>query len=178
MNTLDKSVMKLSVLSYCPPISLHLVLDHEESVRAIEQHHAPALEYISWPGTIKVDLDDFPELAPIRVQLDELLARYGIPLRLILGHDSDSNLALWIEPGGPTLLSWEDCWRYFFADAEPLSADLHIPGRLTWPPRDANLDIADRSDEPPMPDFNLDVPRDRLCAACGAVALERTRDDQ
>ncbi len=78
---------------------------------------------------VPVDLDDIPELAPVRAQLDALLARYGVPLDVFLGFEPDFNLALWIEPGGKALLSWRYCGRYFFDGAEPLGANLRIPDR-------------------------------------------------
>ncbi len=81
---------------------------------------------------LPVDLDDIPELAPVRAQLDALLARYGVPLDVFLGFEPDFNLALWIEPSGKALLSWRYCGDYFFDGAQLLGADLHIPERARF----------------------------------------------
>ncbi len=123
--------MKLYVFDVWPDCVYLLSHHDEKSAEAIE-HRAAALGLARGEKSeVEVDLDDIPELAPIRAQLDELIARYRIPLNLCLGDETYLNLALEIEPGGKTLLSWQYSGHYFFDAAEPLGADLSFPEWLT-----------------------------------------------
>ena len=69
--------------------------------------------------------DDLPELGPLVGTLARLSRTVPVPLDVFLdSKEEDFNLALWIEPGSPWLLSWRYCGRDFFLGAHPLGAEV------------------------------------------------------
>lgn len=79
--------------------------------------------------------DELPELGPLVGTLDRLSRTVPVPLDVFLdSKQEDFNLALWVEPGRPWLLSWRFCGRDFFGGAHPLESTTTKPSTTRAPP--------------------------------------------
>lgn len=92
---------------------MDLALDHEMSAAA---ERLLPFEDSDYGSIVRcIDPADLPEMAAYRPILDDLLAKYGVPLDVFLDYRPDFNPALWITPASSTwLLSWRHCNRNFF----------------------------------------------------------------